>query len=227
MSENVQTEQTGEEQQNFHADHGEGQFGKPDDHSEPVEGQVDETAESASSSAGQDMDPLAKAQKEIQELKDQWTRERAEFVNYRKRTQDELAKSRVFGVVNFVKGLLPVLDNLELVLRSKSDNPEVKNFVTGVEMIRNEFLSVLSREDIKPVVEPGDPFDPTCMEALDLAEDPSATQDTVKQVYEKGWIRETEEGNPQVLRPARVQVAKAVAGARKEQAQDGSQQEQG
>ncbi|MEQ8352263.1 MAG: nucleotide exchange factor GrpE [Leptospiraceae bacterium] len=192
--------------------HDGGQFGSPDAQAEPVEGQVDESAEQSNISEGS-TDPLDQAKKEIQELKDQWTRERAEFVNYRKRTQDEMAKSRVFAVVNFVKGLIPVLDNLELVLRSKSDNPEVQNFVTGVEMIRNEFISVLSRENIKPVVEPGDAFDPGYMEALDLAEDPSATQDTVKQVYEKGWIRDNDEGNPQVIRPARVQVAKAASRA--------------
>ncbi len=201
-----------EEKNQGHQDHGE--FGRPDEHSEPVEGQVDETSEQEQPAANSG-DPLEQARKEVQELKDQWTRERAEFVNYRKRTQDEMARSRVFAVVNFVKGLIPVLDNLELVLRSKSDNPEVQNFVTGVEMIRNEFLSVLSRENIKPVVEPGDAFDPNFMEALDLAEDPSATRDTVKQVYEKGWIRDNDEGNPQVIRPARVQVAKAAAGSGK------------
>ena len=203
-------------------EHHEGQFGKPDEHSEPVDGQVDETAEQSQQSQSDSGDPLDQARREIQELKDQWTRERAEFVNYRKRTQDEMARSRVFAVMNFVKGLIPVIDNLELVLRSKSDNPEVQNFVTGVEMIRNEFLSVLSRENIKPVVEPGDAFDPNYMEALDLAEDPSATKDTVKQVYEKGWIRENDEGNPQVIRPAPVQVAKAAPGANRAAAEAGA-----
>ncbi|MCB1165524.1 MAG: nucleotide exchange factor GrpE [Leptospiraceae bacterium] len=191
-------------------EHQEGQFGRPDEQNQPVDGQVDETAEAAQQPA-QEGDPLEAARKEIQELKDQWTRERAEFVNFRKRTQDEMARSRIFAVVNFVKGLIPVLDNLELVLRSKSDNPEVKNFVTGVEMIRNEFISVLSRENIKPVVEPGDAFDPNFMEALDLAQDPSVQKDTVTQVYEKGWVRQDGEDAPQVIRPARVQVAKAAA----------------
>lgn len=211
MSDKVQTEEMNTEQTH---EHDQGQFGRADDHSEPVDGQVDETAEEAGKQDAEPADPLKKAEREIQELKDQWTRERAEFVNYRKRTQDELARSRVYGVVNFVKGLLPVLDNLELVLRSKSDSPEVQNFITGVEMIRNEFLSVLQKENIKPVVEPGDPFDPNMMEALDLAEDPNATRDTVKQVYEKGWIRETEEGDPQVIRPARVQVARASSASK-------------
>ena len=60
------------EEKNQHQDHGE--FGKPDDHSEPVEGQVDETAEQGNSAEGSN-DPLEQARREVQELKDQWTRE--------------------------------------------------------------------------------------------------------------------------------------------------------
>ena len=173
--------------------------------SEPATGDAQgETAENAA-----EENPLDKAAREIAELKDAWTRERAEFMNYKKRIVQEQARLRVMSQADLVSNLLPVLDNLETVLKAKTENPEVKNFVIGVEMIHKEFISVLDRHKIKTLRPDGMPFDPEFMEGIST----DIQVDTVLETYQDGFYIEQEEGVKKVLRPARVKVGKPAAGA--------------
>ncbi len=148
-------------------------------------------------------------EQQLSEFKDNWARERAEFSNYRKRIQKEILSSKQLGIEEFSKHLLIILDNLEMVLSSKTTNPEIQNFIVGVQMIRDEFLRVLERYNIKRVVEIGDKFNPNLMEAIDVEYKDDLTQDTVLEVYKKAFIRhDPETNNSVVLRVASVKVGK-------------------
>lgn len=149
---------------------------------------------------------------ELEETKLNWARERADFSNYRKRMMEEIGRARQSGIANFVKGLVPVIDNLDLVLAAPAEDAAVKNFVIGVEMIRGEFLNVLARENIKPVVSADDPFDPFLMEAVELEEVEGLEGDRVLHVYKKAYVYQPESGDRQVLRPAAVRVGRAKKG---------------
>ena len=183
----------------------------------PVNGPTPEAAvppeEPPEEEAVVEEDELAKARREAREMKDAWTRERAEFINYKKRSAQDQARSRMHTVADFVSGLLPVIDNLETVLKVKTENPEVQNFVSGVEMIRGEFLNVLERHHILRVNAQGIPFDPQCMEGIAMEERPELAEDTVLEVFQEGFILQYESGENKVLRPARVKVGKTVAGS--------------
>ena len=152
---------------------------------------------------------LELALEEVQKLKDAWQRERAEFMNFRKRSQLEKGRIRIHSVADFVGGLMPVLDNLDNVLKAKTENKEVQNFVIGVEMIKNEFVSVLEKSNIKIFQPVNEPFDPEFMEAIASEEREELTRDTVLEVFQEGFFMEFEDGQKQVIRPARVKVGKA------------------
>lgn len=148
-------------------------------------------------------------EQQLLEFKENWARERAEFSNYRKRIQKDILSSKQVGIEEFSKHLLIILDNLEMVLSSKTTNPEIQNFITGVQMIRDEFLRVLERYNIKRVVEIGDKFNPNLMEAIDVEYNDNLAQDTVLEVYKKGYVRhDPETNNSIVLRVASVKVGK-------------------
>ncbi|MFN3604703.1 MAG: nucleotide exchange factor GrpE [Leptonema sp. (in: bacteria)] len=146
----------------------------------------------------------------VEELKENWARERAEFSNYRKRMQQEILFARSQGVEDFIKKLLPIIDNLELVLNVKNENPEVKNFISGVEMIRNEFLKILESLFIKQMVFEGDKFNPQIMEAIDVELRENIDEEIVINVYKKAYIKldDSDGKKYQVLRLASVKVAK-------------------
>ncbi len=153
---------------------------------------------------------IEKLKQQVEELKDNWARERAEFMNYRKRIQYEILQAKNSGIEEFVKKLLSVIDNLDMVLSSKSENPEVQNFIFGVDMIRGEFLKVLNNYNIKPIVDKGDKFDPTLMEAIDVEIKEGLSAETVIEVYKKAYVKYDSENKDKyvVLRTASVKVGK-------------------
>ncbi len=167
----------------------------------------DEVQKPAAEAAGMDKE-LEAARAEAAEMRDSWNRERAEFMNYKKRMMAEMGRVKAHAVKTFVTGLLPVLDNLTQVVQTKSEDAAVKSYVQGVEMIRSEFLSVLSRENIKSVRPVGAPFDPMCMEAIALEEREGLEKDEVAEVYQDGFVM-TVDSHEEILRPARVKVARA------------------
>lgn len=153
---------------------------------------------------------LDQALREIEELKESWMRERAEFTNFKKRSSQEQLRIKTHVIGNFVKGLLPVLDNLDRVLQVESEDPAVKNFVVGVEMIRGEFRTALEKEGIFPHNPVGESFDPVSMEAIAMEDREGLEKETVLEVYQEGYTMGQEENEKQVLRPARVKVGKPV-----------------
>lgn len=201
MSEEKTTDQTPEQEDVAQNTAEEGQNPSPADGVDVADGNGSENEDQALS----EQDRL---RKEAADMKDAWTRERAEFMNYKKRAAQEQGRARVFAVTNFVKELLPAIDNLDRVVQSDSDNEAVKNFITGVEMIQAEFLSILGKERIQKFSPAGQPFDPHFMEAISMEESNEIDTDMVLEVFQDGYVYEPEEGEKQVIRPARVKVAK-------------------
>ncbi|MCE9599111.1 MAG: nucleotide exchange factor GrpE [Spirochaetia bacterium] len=150
---------------------------------------------------------LEQARHEAREMRDSWNRERAEFLNFKKRTNVEMGRARSHAIKGFVSGLLPVLDNLNQVLMIKSTDPALVGYVQGVEMIRAEFLGVLARENIQSIRPLDETFDPMRMEAIAVEETDTVDREKVIEVYQDGYII-TIDGNVEVLRPARVRVAR-------------------
>jgi molecular chaperone GrpE len=153
---------------------------------------------------------IKKLLEQVEEFKDNWARERAEFSNYRKRMQQEILLAKNLGIEEFAKKLFTVIDNLDMVLASKSENPEVQNFIFGVDMIRSEFLKILQNYFILPFVEKGDKFNPMLMEAIDVEIRDDLNEEKVLEVYKKAYIKHDPQDKNKylVLRTASVKVGK-------------------
>lgn len=153
------------------------------------------------SSAGVAADSQAE---KIAALEDQLLRLRAEFANFRKRTERERSELAAHVKVAVYREVLPTLDDFERFFRHVEERNEAldRDFVQGIEMIHKSLAGVLQRQGIEPIQETGVPFDPNFHEAMltGPVED-EALDHTVIQVLEAGYrLGET------VIRPARVQV---------------------
>ncbi|TGN02777.1 nucleotide exchange factor GrpE [Leptospira dzoumogneensis] len=150
------------------------------------------------------------AKKEIESLKDSWTRERAEFQNYKRRSAQEFSNIKREAVKSLVTEFLSPIDNLDRVGSGANVTEEVKPFVDGVTMILKEFYSVLERSNVFRQYPQGEAFDPTLMEALSSEEGDQYKEETVIEVYQAGfYIKENEDKFS--LRPARVRIGKPKA----------------
>ncbi len=155
---------------------------------EPVEQNGSEELERVAAERDQYLDAL-------QRLK-------AEFENYRRRTERDRQAVVTGAQREVVGGLLPVMDNLERAVAALGDRGE--EIVAGLEMVRGQLAGLLAGHGVEEIEAAGRAFDPNVHEAV--AQIPSAEHPdgAVVEVVEKGY-RISEH----VLRPSRVVVAAA------------------
>lgn len=140
------------------------------------------------------------AAKQLESVKEQFTRLTAEYDNYRKRTTREKDAIYQNAKGDTIKTFLAVYDNLERAAAAEGgeDSPHKK----GLEMIFQQFKELLAKEGVKEIEAKGRAFDPELMNAVMHIEDESLGENVVAQVFQTGF-----ELDGKVLRHAIVQVA--------------------
>ena len=121
----------------------------------------------------------------------------AEYANYRRRTEDQREREIERAKGEAVKGLLPVLDDLDRAVKH-GDLVEGTPFSAIADKVR----SVADRLGVTSYGTAGEPFDPQQHEAIFQAPTPGVTTPTVLEVVEVGYRLGSVE-----LRPAKVVVA--------------------
>jgi molecular chaperone GrpE len=164
--------------------------GTPEESSEPLV--VVETA-----TVPQEEYDRLKAERDL--LFDRLARLQAEFENARKREAKERTEFRDFAVGSAAENFLPVLDHLQLALKSTGSAEQLR---AGVELIVKQMEDVLRGLNVQPVESVGSVFDPKVHEALEMVEREDLPDHQVFDEVRRGYrIRE------RLLRPALVRVA--------------------
>lgn len=145
---------------------------------------------------------LATVTAERDEYLDQLQRSRAEFANYRRRTEQERLALRERASGELLKQVLPALDDLQRALANVPTDQAETPFVQGVEMVERKFINALERAGVTPLEAVGRPFDPALHEAVDIV--PGSSASTVVDVYQPGYRL-----GSTLLRPAMVRVGDA------------------
>jgi len=144
-------------------------------------------------------------QKLIQDKEEQYDRLlriQADFDNYRKRVQKEQANLLRYGAENALREILPVIDNIELAVDSaRAHGDSNSQLREGVEMILDQFFSVLEKLGVKPIETVSHPFDPNKHDAMLRVHAPDADEGAVVGEIRKGYYL-----YDKVLRPAQVTV---------------------
>jgi len=142
-------------------------------------------------------------------MKDRLLRTLAEMENLRKRTEREIADSRLYSVTSFARDLLVVGDNmrraLEAVtpeLRSTAESG-VKALIDGIELTERELLKALEKNGVRQFIPQGEKFDPNLHQAMFEIPDATVPAGSVVQVVQPGYMI-----GDRVLRPALVGVSK-------------------
>lgn len=149
---------------------------------------------------------LEAASREAAENYDRLLRVSAEFENYKKRSVREMQDFRKYANQDLVKDLLPILDNLELALKSASEEEKATNgLLEGIELTRREILRVLEKHNVKQIDALGVPFDPSFHEAVMREETDDHPENTVTTELQKGYLM-----HDRLIRPSMVAVAMPV-----------------
>lgn len=146
---------------------------------------------------------LVGVQAKFEEAKSGLEKETAEMRERLKKTLEDKAKQAQF---NFLTTLLPVLDNLNLAIQSSETDPDISHLRDGVVGTARSFEQALLSVGVEPVASVGEVFNPELHEAVDMIAADAENDGKIIAEYARGY----KFGN-KLLRPARVQVGKAMA----------------
>jgi molecular chaperone GrpE len=148
---------------------------------------------------------LADTQRERDEYLDLAKRTKADFENFRKRMAAEAEAAGARGRAEVLRGVVPVLDDLERALHAAGLDPEGDSsdgLAHGVLLVFRSLREALSRNGVEAVDPKGEVFDPQVHEALSTLPGSGAAPGTVVEVVQKGYRL-----GDHLVRPARVVVA--------------------
>ena len=143
---------------------------------------------------------LAESSADVDKLREDFLRARAEGENIRRRATEDVAKAHRFGVEGFASSLLAVKDSLDAALTV--ENTSIESFKEGVELTARQLEQVFEKFAIKPIDPQGERFDPHRHQAISQVET-EGEPNTVVTVLQKGYLL-----HDRVLRPALVVVSK-------------------
>ncbi len=146
---------------------------------------------------------IEEARREADEHKDRLLRLAAEFENYKKRIEREKSIALKYAEEDFLKEMLPTLDNMGRAIEECKNNGDASDLLTGVELTYNGLLNALKKFGLEPIDSVGQSFDPNFHEALAMEPSDEVAESIVMLEYEKGYMYKE-----RLLRAAKVVVSK-------------------
>ena len=137
---------------------------------------------------------------EVEQVKADALRERADLENQRKRVARDIEQARKFANEKLLGELLPVFDSLDAGLKAAGDDPHPLR--EGLELTYKQLLKVAADNGLVLLDPIGQPFNPEHHQAISQAPTPGAAPGSVVTVFQKGYLL-----NERLLRPALVVVA--------------------
>ena len=153
-----------------------------------------DAADGATQDGEDTLTPLGQAKKEAAEYLEALQRERAEFINFRNRSQKEQERFRQHGIIDVLTALLPALDDIDRI----REHSEMDESFTAVSA---KIDKAFEKFGVEKFGEKGEDFDPTKHDAILHKPDPQAEKETVDTVVEAGYRI-----GDRVIRAARVVV---------------------
>jgi len=146
---------------------------------------------------------LIETQAKAQEYLNGWQRERADFFNYKRRIEREMAQSAQNALSNTLRRYLDIADDLERALCNRPQEGDGAVWASGIELIYRKLMTAFEADGVKPIETEGATFDPSLHEALSQEDHPDLESGQIIGTVQTGYML-----GERVLRPARVRVAR-------------------
>jgi molecular chaperone GrpE len=127
-----------------------------------------------------------------------WQRAQADFINYKRRSEQERAEVAQFANSIMVLSLLPILDDFERAFAAIPPKLEKMDWVEGIRLVERKLRANLEAQGLSPIKALGEPFDPNLHQAV---RQDKGKEGIVIEELQKGYRL-----NDRVLRPTMVVV---------------------
>ena len=127
-----------------------------------------------------------------------WQRTQADFINYKRRSEQEKQEISKFANIILMLSLLPILDDLERAFNSVPSKLTKLTWVDGIRLIGRKLQASLETQGLSQIKAQGEPFDPNLHEAVRHSD---GKEGLVIEELQKGYKL-----HDKVIRPAMVVV---------------------
>lgn len=151
---------------------------------ETIQDAAQPTEETPSEEISADKKRIEELEKQLGEEKDKYLRVAAEYDNFRKRSVNDRLNAVVDAQAKVITEILSVIDNFERAMDAECTD---ENYKKGVEMIFKQYTGILDKLGVAEIKALGEPFDPNIHHAVNQVEDENFGENTVCQVFQKGY----------------------------------------
>ena len=146
---------------------------------------------------------IVELEEEVKRLNDQLLRNRAELENFKRRMNEERIRERKYALQDIATDLVQIVDIFEKACGVTTDDPKMKNFLIGFQMVNGQFKNILETYGVKKIDALNKPFDPTVHQAVETEVNDELPEDTIVKVFMDGYMYKD-----RVLKPSMVIVSK-------------------
>jgi molecular chaperone GrpE len=166
---------------------------------EEMSSEKPEVKDETTSDSEQDLEKaLSEAKQKVEEYLDSWKRAQADFINYKRRTEQERLEVGMYANTQLILALLPILDDFERAFVSITPRLAKTDWVDGISLIERKLRTTLEAQGLSPIKSVGETFDPNLHEAVMHI---NGEDGKVVQEMQKGYKL-----HDKVIRPSKVAV---------------------
>jgi len=166
--------------------------------------------------ASQKKEKITELKKRIEELENQLKikseeynrlldiskRIKAEYENYKKRTEIQFYENLDKAKAEILVDIIHIFDDIERAVENLKPTSPMEEWQKGIELIVNKFKKFFELQGLKVINPLNEAFNPEIHEAL-VSETSSVDKEIISEVFQKGYML-----NKHLLRPAKVKVSK-------------------
>ena len=139
---------------------------------------------------------------QLAESNDKYIRIRAEFENYRKRSQRDMADARALSKIATLEEILPVMDHFQMAMSASNSTDDLNTLKEGMNMILSEFERTFGNLGVEKIVTENQRFDPKIHEAVSTEASDTIADEHIMREWKAGYKL-----GDRLLRPAAVVVS--------------------
>ncbi len=153
---------------------------------------------------------LSELKKELEECRKKeneylsgWQRERADFLNYKRKEAENLKLYKDSIESNLLVGIIDIFDNFDRAARNVPEEIKGSDWEDGFLRIKDQFINFLKKNGIEEIGREGEEFNPELHEAVGQVDGLAEKSGIIVEVLGKGYLKDGK-----IIRPAKVKVSK-------------------
>lgn len=153
-------------------------------------------------------DKLKACEAEKKDLLEEIGRAKADFLNARRRMEEDRKRDRERATIEHIETLIPLCDSFSVAMSNKEVWEKAdENWRRGIEGINAQLNNILTQHNVVTISPLGEVFDPRQHEALSTTPTDDKNQhDHIVTVIQNGYALKKSDGNTELIRPARVVI---------------------